>query len=578
MKKRYYLPLIITSMLGLLAGCTNGDSFPASSYSPIIQSTTKPDDHKHVLTKTERKEPTCTENGNIEFYTCSECGKIFSDAEGKTEITEEETILTADGHTFVDEITDDNLVSEATCTSPAIYKKVCEICGALSDETFEYGQALGHTFVADPDNYKDLTCSKGDMHRYIYEFEEADSNAWIGGEYSDKLWRIASTEKEGTSGEFYVGRVNDNSTQESGLIGKTWLEFTALAEKDMDATLSIRAAFGADYIYKKAFKVTVNGVEVNVGDETIKASHNDWKTWEIAEYSKISLNKGYNKIRFTIMESAICDLDYATLDTVTPLENHNVGWKYDDTHHWHGCLDPECDFSLDDKEEHTFDQQITTDEYAADEPYTYYYSCICGAKSNETFVVHTHNLHQETEGKNDVMVCDCGYMERKFDLAASFSNSWSEGTEKNDQLWRNLNGRPGILDSGNYVSHIGEAVNDGLHDDMFWIEIGVSFEGDEDIEAQLFLGAGVSNPLAWDVMNIRVNGEELTSTLPLDNAQGWYNFVENEFGTITLKANQINKIRISPNFGCLMNWCYLKLNTDIPTINSTQALIDEAVQ
>lgn len=54
----------------------------------------------HALTKTEAKEATCTEAGNIEYWTCSECGKYFSDAEGETEITLEDTIIAAKGHHF----------------------------------------------------------------------------------------------------------------------------------------------------------------------------------------------------------------------------------------------------------------------------------------------------------------------------------------------------------------------------------------------------------------------------------------------------------------------------------------------
>lgn len=49
---------------------------------------------KHLgLIKTERKEPTYFEDGNIEYFTCPICGKYFRDHEGKEEITKEETIL-----------------------------------------------------------------------------------------------------------------------------------------------------------------------------------------------------------------------------------------------------------------------------------------------------------------------------------------------------------------------------------------------------------------------------------------------------------------------------------------------------
>ena len=54
----------------------------------------------HNLTKTEEKAPTCTAEGNKEYWTCGTCGKIFSDAEGKTEIALEDTVIPATGHTF----------------------------------------------------------------------------------------------------------------------------------------------------------------------------------------------------------------------------------------------------------------------------------------------------------------------------------------------------------------------------------------------------------------------------------------------------------------------------------------------
>ncbi len=51
----------------------------------------------HTLVKTEAKDPTATENGNIAYWTCQNCGKLFRDEAGTQEITLEETILPATG-------------------------------------------------------------------------------------------------------------------------------------------------------------------------------------------------------------------------------------------------------------------------------------------------------------------------------------------------------------------------------------------------------------------------------------------------------------------------------------------------
>ena len=54
--------------------------------------------HAHDLVRTEGKAATCLENGNIEYWTCSRCNKLYNDAEGNNEYTKEETIIPALGH------------------------------------------------------------------------------------------------------------------------------------------------------------------------------------------------------------------------------------------------------------------------------------------------------------------------------------------------------------------------------------------------------------------------------------------------------------------------------------------------
>lgn len=47
----------------------------------------------HKLVKTEKKDATYFAEGNIEYYTCSVCGKLFRDAAGKEEITQADTVI-----------------------------------------------------------------------------------------------------------------------------------------------------------------------------------------------------------------------------------------------------------------------------------------------------------------------------------------------------------------------------------------------------------------------------------------------------------------------------------------------------
>ena len=56
----------------------------------------------HKLTHTPAKAATCTEDGNIEYWYCDVCGKYFSDAGSKTEITLADTVIKATGHSYTD--------------------------------------------------------------------------------------------------------------------------------------------------------------------------------------------------------------------------------------------------------------------------------------------------------------------------------------------------------------------------------------------------------------------------------------------------------------------------------------------
>ena len=54
----------------------------------------------HTLTAEAEKAATCTAPGNIAYWTCKECGKYFKDAQGTQEITQQQTVKPAKGHTL----------------------------------------------------------------------------------------------------------------------------------------------------------------------------------------------------------------------------------------------------------------------------------------------------------------------------------------------------------------------------------------------------------------------------------------------------------------------------------------------
>ena len=82
--------------------------------------------HTCTLTKVPAKAATCTEDGNIEYYQCSDstCGKLYKDAAGTKEITKDDTVVKA-GHKYGD------LIAEvpATCGKDGVKAHYeCSVC------------------------------------------------------------------------------------------------------------------------------------------------------------------------------------------------------------------------------------------------------------------------------------------------------------------------------------------------------------------------------------------------------------------------------------------------------------------
>ena len=104
----------------------------------------------HELVKTDAKEATCEEAGNIEYYRCSVCGKCFSDAEGKTEIKEEDTVIPAKGHAWGAPVytwADDNstVTAERVCGNDSSHVET-ETAEAKAD-TADFDCTVGGTLV-----------------------------------------------------------------------------------------------------------------------------------------------------------------------------------------------------------------------------------------------------------------------------------------------------------------------------------------------------------------------------------------------------------------------------------------------
>ena len=117
---------------------TNSVTFETDRYSTYVIAHSENKVHVHSLAIKNAKAATCTEVGNTVYYTCSGCGKYFSDAAGTTEIAANSWIIPKKGHSLTK-----TAAVAATCTAAGNSEYyTCSGCGKY------YSDAAGTTEIA----------------------------------------------------------------------------------------------------------------------------------------------------------------------------------------------------------------------------------------------------------------------------------------------------------------------------------------------------------------------------------------------------------------------------------------------
>ena len=83
------------------------------------------DPARHSLVKTDAKAPTCTDDGNRAYWTCTECGNIFSDESGINQTTLADVTIYATGHS----LTHHDAVAHTCTTDGNVEYWDCSVCG-----------------------------------------------------------------------------------------------------------------------------------------------------------------------------------------------------------------------------------------------------------------------------------------------------------------------------------------------------------------------------------------------------------------------------------------------------------------
>ncbi|MBQ7597977.1 MAG: InlB B-repeat-containing protein [Clostridia bacterium] len=217
----------------------------------------------HVLSGTPAVGATCTSRGSIAYWTCANCGKLFADENGTTEITPKDTITDKLPHDFHGEIknngdgthsfactygcgtygsatahvydrevaTEKYYKSSADCTAPAEYYLSCA-CGAKGTGTFT-GDPIGHNYVSKEG--KPATCYDSGYTDYMQCTRCDDTQ---GKETIAALGHGSYLYDNSASGKVYDGTFEWATYSCSRGCGDHYVLFTVYAKDNTSTALS----------------------------------------------------------------------------------------------------------------------------------------------------------------------------------------------------------------------------------------------------------------------------------------------------------------------------------------------------
>ncbi len=300
--------------------------------------------HKHNVTATGAKAPTCTEAGNIAYWTCSECGRYFVDEACTTELTAEALVIVATGHinvtaTAAQEATCETAGNSAywACSDCSKYFSDAECTVEIEKDSWVL-EALGHSeanLTLTPEVKATCTatgtkayysCSTCDKH-----FEDATGNVVIEAD-EFAAWVV-------------IPMLEHKAAEDA-----TW-------ESDATHHWHICASCGVKLEEEHEMDESTNSC-------TICGYHGHKAEILVAAKSATCTEAG-NSAYWT----CFCDEVFFAEDGITVIEKDS--WvinatghsdesilKYDDNDHWYACAT--CEEPVSDKEGHKFDEATGT--------------------------------------------------------------------------------------------------------------------------------------------------------------------------------------------------------------------------
>ena len=123
-------------------------------------------EHEHDMQKFEAKAPTCTQPGNIEYYICRDCDKVYADEDGKECILLTETYLQSLGHDWESDFRINTPATEATQGEKSIH---CRRCG-------ERSHIVKYSLEDEKNSSNDNSSSAGNSEQENLYYEGSNEN------------------------------------------------------------------------------------------------------------------------------------------------------------------------------------------------------------------------------------------------------------------------------------------------------------------------------------------------------------------------------------------------------------------
>ena len=267
----------------------------------------------HDTTFVEAQAHTCTDDGNIAYWHCGACGHNFADENGEQEL---ESVVDPAAHAWGEW----EQTSDPTCTERGVLTRVCEVC---FDEEYDYIDELGHDFENAQWAYNDANhwhlcnrcgaASQRELHEYDAEgvcvcgmIEYAPTSEFRFISLGGDTWRLANY--TGTRRNVSIPSTYNGGTvvaiSDNAFAGNTSMETLVIPE----TVTSIGAEAFADCSNLK--NLTMSSKVTTIGDNAFEGC-DAIETASIPANAASYISKG-NLVDLTVTNGAIEEYAFAS--------------------------------------------------------------------------------------------------------------------------------------------------------------------------------------------------------------------------------------------------------------------------